>query len=173
MVPLLHIALLVLFVIIIYAIIGLELFIGKMHATCYYAGTGKVYIKWNQFFSVCIVHLKHSTRQRFYFKVKHKTLFIICYNHITILYFSLFSVDGLLEDELAPCAISGHGRQCPNLTECREGWQGPNNGITNFDNFLFAMLTVFQCITMEGWTDVLYWVSASQFSNLWLSRPQP
>lgn len=41
MVPLLHIALLVLFVIIIYAIIGLELFIGKMHATCYIAGTGK------------------------------------------------------------------------------------------------------------------------------------
>lgn len=35
MVPLLHIALLVLFVIIIYAIIGLELFSGKLHATCY------------------------------------------------------------------------------------------------------------------------------------------
>uniref|UniRef100_A0A3Q1G8X6 Voltage-dependent L-type calcium channel subunit alpha n=1 Tax=Acanthochromis polyacanthus TaxID=80966 RepID=A0A3Q1G8X6_9TELE len=40
MVPLLHIALLVLFVIIIYAIIGLELFIGKMHATCYLIQTG-------------------------------------------------------------------------------------------------------------------------------------
>uniref|UniRef100_A0A8C0HBS1 Voltage-dependent L-type calcium channel subunit alpha n=1 Tax=Chelonoidis abingdonii TaxID=106734 RepID=A0A8C0HBS1_CHEAB len=35
MVPLLHIALLVLFVIIIYAIIGLELFIGRMHKTCF------------------------------------------------------------------------------------------------------------------------------------------
>lgn len=42
MVPLLHIALLVLFVIIIYAIIGLELFIGKMHATCYMMQTGMV-----------------------------------------------------------------------------------------------------------------------------------
>lgn len=43
MVPLLHIALLVLFVIIIYAIIGLELFMGKMHKTCYLTGiaTGK------------------------------------------------------------------------------------------------------------------------------------
>uniref|UniRef100_A0A3Q4G934 Voltage-dependent L-type calcium channel subunit alpha n=1 Tax=Neolamprologus brichardi TaxID=32507 RepID=A0A3Q4G934_NEOBR len=107
MVPLLHIALLVLFVIIIYAIIGLELFIGKMHATCYFPST-----------------------------------------------------DMIAEEEPAPCAISGHGRQCPiNGTECREGWQGPNGGITNFDNFLFAMLTVFQCITMEGWTDVLYWVN--------------
>lgn len=42
MVPLLHIALLVLFVIIIYAIIGLELFIGKMHATCYVIESGKM-----------------------------------------------------------------------------------------------------------------------------------
>uniref|UniRef100_A0A4W5M6B3 Calcium channel, voltage-dependent, L type, alpha 1D subunit, a n=1 Tax=Hucho hucho TaxID=62062 RepID=A0A4W5M6B3_9TELE len=66
----------------------------------------------------------------------------------------------IAEDEPAPCAISGHGRQCPiNGTECREGWHGPNDGITNFDNFLFAMLTVFQCITMEGWTDVLYWMN--------------
>uniref|UniRef100_A0A8C8A5L1 Voltage-dependent L-type calcium channel subunit alpha n=1 Tax=Oryzias sinensis TaxID=183150 RepID=A0A8C8A5L1_9TELE len=111
MVPLLHIALLVLFVIIIYAIIGLELFIGKMHATC-----------------------------------------------------------ALAEEEPAPCAVSGHGRHCLfNGTICREGWQGPNNGITNFDNFLFAMLTVFQCITMEGWTDVLYWMNdAMGFELPWV-----
>ncbi|CAG6021203.1 unnamed protein product [Menidia menidia] len=117
MVPLLHIALLVLFVIIIYAIIGLELFIGKMHATCYVMHTG-----------------------------------------------------ALAEEEPTPCAVSGHGRHCIfNGTVCREGWQGPNNGITNFDNFLFAMLTVFQCITMEGWTDVLYWMNdAMGFELPWI-----
>ncbi|XP_074537926.1 voltage-dependent L-type calcium channel subunit alpha-1D isoform X4 [Halichoeres trimaculatus] len=117
MVPLLHIALLVLFVIIIYAIIGLELFIGKMHATCYSIKTG-----------------------------------------------------ALAEEEPAPCSVSGHGRRCLlNTTVCREGWQGPNNGITNFDNFLFAMLTVFQCITMEGWTDVLYWMNdAMGFELPWV-----
>ncbi|ELK07816.1 Voltage-dependent L-type calcium channel subunit alpha-1D [Pteropus alecto] len=64
------------------------------------------------------------------------------------------------EEDPAPCAFSGNGRQCSaNGTECRSGWVGPNGGITNFDNFAFAMLTVFQCITMEGWTDVLYWVN--------------
>lgn len=41
MVPLLHIALLVLFVIIIYAIIGLELFSGKLHKTCFNNATGE------------------------------------------------------------------------------------------------------------------------------------
>lgn len=40
----------------------------------------------------------------------------------------------------------------------KDEWAGPNYGITNFDNFGLAMLTVFQCITLEGWTDVLYWV---------------
>lgn len=40
----------------------------------------------------------------------------------------------------------------------KDEWEGPNNGITNFDNFGLAMLTVFQCITLEGWTDILYWV---------------
>uniref|UniRef100_A0A8C1YHA4 Voltage-dependent L-type calcium channel subunit alpha n=1 Tax=Cyprinus carpio TaxID=7962 RepID=A0A8C1YHA4_CYPCA len=102
MVPLLHIALLVLFVIIIYAIIGLELFMGKMHRTC-----------------------------------------------------------PISEEKPAPCAPNyAHGRHCTpaNVTQCLMGWAGPNDGITNFDNFAFAMLTVFQCITMEGWTDVLYWM---------------
>ncbi|XP_051974116.1 voltage-dependent L-type calcium channel subunit alpha-1C-like isoform X2 [Xyrauchen texanus] len=107
MVPLLHIALLVLFVIIIYAIIGLELFMGKMHKTCFFRDGSK---------------------------------------------------GTIAEKKPAPC--SAHGRQCspPNITLCRIGWEGPNDGITNFDNFAFAMLTVFQCITMEGWTEVLYWM---------------
>lgn len=63
------------------------------------------------------------------------------------------------EEDPSPCALeTGHGRQCQNGTVCKPGWDGPKHGITNFDNFAFAMLTVFQCITMEGWTDVLYWV---------------
>ncbi|KAM4038273.1 voltage-dependent L-type calcium channel subunit alpha-1C [Anomaloglossus baeobatrachus] len=107
MVPLLHIALLVLFVIIIYAIIGLELFMGKMHKTCYFLTNKEV----------------------------------------------------PAEEEPSPCALnSNNGRHCPNGSMCESGWDGPKHGITNFDNFAFAMLTVFQCITMEGWTDVLYWM---------------
>ncbi|XP_028970321.2 voltage-dependent L-type calcium channel subunit alpha-1C isoform X4 [Esox lucius] len=113
MVPLLHIALLVLFVIIIYAIIGLELFMGKMHRTCFFYREGYPY---------------------------HR--------------------GPMVEEKPAPCAPNGaHGRHCTqNSTQCMMGWEGPNDGITNFDNFAFAMLTVFQCITMEGWTDVLYWM---------------
>ncbi|XP_071054916.1 muscle calcium channel subunit alpha-1 [Onthophagus taurus] len=108
MVPLLHIALLVLFVIIIYAIIGLELFSGKLHNTCLDNKTGK------------------------------------------------------FMDEPHPCGESGF--QCKELDSdnsfyiCDDNgtWEGPHYGITNFDNFGLSMLTVFQCITLEGWTEVLY-----------------
>ncbi|KAK0089005.1 hypothetical protein PV325_009756 [Microctonus aethiopoides] len=47
----------------------------------------------------------------------------------------------------------------PNVSICLDDWEGPNSGITSFDNIGFAMLTVFQCITMEGWTAILYWVT--------------
>ncbi|XP_043276724.1 voltage-dependent calcium channel type A subunit alpha-1 isoform X14 [Venturia canescens] len=47
----------------------------------------------------------------------------------------------------------------PNVSVCMDQWEGPNNGITSFDNIGFAMLTVFQCITMEGWTAILYWTN--------------
>ncbi|KAK0403052.1 hypothetical protein QR680_016690 [Steinernema hermaphroditum] len=46
-------------------------------------------------------------------------------------------------------------------TVCRAQWIGPNYGITSFDNIAFAMITVFQCITMEGWTSVMYYTNDS------------
>lgn len=58
-----------------------------------------------------------------------------------------------------PCGTAGFN--CADLGEysCEDRWDGPNEGITNFDNFGLSMLTVFQCITLEGWTDVLYAVN--------------
>ncbi|GFS83443.1 voltage-dependent calcium channel type D subunit alpha-1 [Nephila pilipes] len=102
MIPLLHIALLVIFVIIIYAIIGLELFSGKMHKTCF--------------------------------------------DNVT---------DQIALEDPHPCGDAGY--QCTGVGQvCRLYWEGPNYGIINFDNFGLAMLTVFQCVTNEGWTNVLY-----------------
>ncbi|XP_050686137.1 muscle calcium channel subunit alpha-1-like isoform X28 [Eriocheir sinensis] len=118
MVPLLNIALLVMFVIIIYAIIGLELFSGELHFTCYNNETGS------------------------------------------------------RMESPHPCDNETAGFNCSALNSdgqfwvCRDGWEGPNYGITNFDNFGLAMLTVFQCITMEGWTDMMYYI-ADAMGNSW------
>ncbi|KAF0036998.1 hypothetical protein F2P81_009872 [Scophthalmus maximus] len=102
MIPLLQIGLLLFVAILMFAIIGLEFYMGKFHTTCYDEFTGE-------------------------------------------------EVDEL------PCGTELPSRLCPNGTVCKGGWIGPNNGITQFDNILFAVLTVFQCITMEGWTDMLYY----------------
>ena len=73
----------------------------------------------------------------------------------------VLSLSCLLGEQAAdyPCGTELPARTCPNGTTCQEYWIGPNYGITNFDNILFAILTVFQCITMEGWVDILYNVS--------------
>uniref|UniRef100_A0A8C9X4Y8 Voltage-dependent L-type calcium channel subunit alpha n=1 Tax=Sander lucioperca TaxID=283035 RepID=A0A8C9X4Y8_SANLU len=78
-----------------------------------------------------------------------------CKMHKTC-YYAGTNIYSTAEGELpAPCAQAGNGRRCTiNGSECRPGWEGPNNGITHFDNIGFAMLTVYQCITMEGWTKV-------------------
>uniref|UniRef100_A0A3Q3EVK9 Voltage-dependent L-type calcium channel subunit alpha n=1 Tax=Labrus bergylta TaxID=56723 RepID=A0A3Q3EVK9_9LABR len=90
-----------------------------------------------------------------------------CKMHKTC-YYSNTNIYATAELELpAPCAQAGNGRRCSiNGSECRPGWEGPNNGITHFDNIGFAMLTVYQCITMEGWTKVLYWVNDA-IGNEW------
>uniref|UniRef100_A0A915B5U1 Voltage-dependent L-type calcium channel subunit alpha n=1 Tax=Parascaris univalens TaxID=6257 RepID=A0A915B5U1_PARUN len=117
MIPLLHIALLVMFVIIIYAIIGLELFCGKLHSTCVDPATGQL--------------AQHTPSP--------------CGFATTAFH----------------CQPSGHYEGVKWVCTSNTTWQGPNNGITNFDNFGLAMLTVFQCVSLEGWTDVMYWVNDS------------
>ena len=37
-------------------------------------------------------------------------------------------------------------------------FENPNFDITSFDNILYAFLTIFQAISLEGWTDVMYQV---------------
>uniref|UniRef100_A0A8C7TYE1 Voltage-dependent N-type calcium channel subunit alpha n=1 Tax=Oncorhynchus mykiss TaxID=8022 RepID=A0A8C7TYE1_ONCMY len=101
MVPLLQIGMLLFFAILMFAIIGVEFYMGKFHSTCFTVDTGE-------------------------------------------------------RAAAFPCGTEAPSRMCPNGTECTEYWIGPNYGITNFDNILFAVLTVFQCITMEGWVDILY-----------------
>ena len=102
LIPLSNVCLLVVFVIIIYAVIGLEMLQGMFHYTCKNATTGVV-----------------------------------------------------LEEERL-CS-SKSGRPCPVGYSCMRYWAGPNSGMTSFDNIFISMLTVFTCITCEGWTSTMYW----------------
>ena len=64
-----------------------------------------------------------------------------------------------------PAAESATGASCPQ--DASEGFgvycfygdwhSNPNFGLTSFDNILWAWLTIFQCVSLEGWTDVMYY----------------
>lgn len=138
MAPLLQIGLLVLFAIVIFAIIGLEFYSGALHRTCY--------------------SLYDIGKPRLWFPAD---------DFHWVFAFLRFLEEIVREnEEEVPCntdneteAKSQGSNWCRDGSSvCLERWQGPNNGITSFDNIGFAMLTVFQCITMEGWTSILYWV---------------
>eukprot|EP00069_Balaena_mysticetus_P005505 bmy_04847T0 len=133
MIPLLQIGLLLFFAILIFAIIGLEFYMGKFHTTCFEEGTG-------------ISSWKGSTG----------TLWMVAFLEAALRVFRDEGADDIQGESPAPCGTEEPARTCPNGTKCQPYWEGPNNGITQFDNILFAVLTVFQCITMEGWTDLLY-----------------
>uniref|UniRef100_A0A7S2SE50 Ion transport domain-containing protein n=1 Tax=Mucochytrium quahogii TaxID=96639 RepID=A0A7S2SE50_9STRA len=48
------------------------------------------------------------------------------------------------------------GRTCPDGLECIVTDFNPHEGLVSFDNIALALLTVFQAITEEGWSDTMY-----------------
>ena len=44
---------------------------------------------------------------------------------------------------------------CPVGFYCGKTTLNPNNDVTNFDNIFWALLNVFQCVTMEGWSEIM------------------
>ena len=62
----------------------------------------------------------------------------------------------------------GHGLlKCPEDSYCiKHG--NPNYGLTSFDNILAAFLTIFQSISLEGWTDVMYYTQDAVSPWVWI-----
>jgi hypothetical protein len=77
-----------------------------------------------------------------------------CYSNTT------GELEALPDDNLdARCSLlSGMGRSCPQGYSCFSRSENPNYGVTSFDNMGWSLLLVFQCTTMEGWSDIMYMV---------------
>ena len=58
------------------------------------------------------------------------------------------------------------GYSCPDGQWCI-AYEAPNHDITSFDNILGAWLAIFQCISLEGWVDIMYWTqdAVSEWSS--------
>jgi hypothetical protein len=57
-----------------------------------------------------------------------------------------------LEDGFYFC---GGNNKCPDGYFCGKQNENPNYGVTNFDNLMYSLLVVFQCVTLEGWSDIM------------------
>ncbi|XP_047135700.1 voltage-dependent calcium channel type A subunit alpha-1 isoform X1 [Hydra vulgaris] len=59
-------------------------------------------------------------------------------------------------DHLINGSFFVHGHKCREGEICSRYVPGVNYGITSFDNIFLSVLTVFQCVTTEGWSDIMY-----------------
>ncbi|CAK6982855.1 voltage-dependent T-type calcium channel subunit alpha-1H-like, partial [Scomber scombrus] len=63
--------------------------------------------------------------------------------------------------ELVP-AVGASTNSCINwnlyYNVCRNGNENPHEGVINFDNIGYAWITIFQVVTLEGWTEIMYYV---------------
>lgn len=77
---------------------------------------------------------------------------------------------GVMDSSYPAHGSGGSGRKCPYGTYCTSDRKPnrPNFGITSFDNIMWAWLTIFQCISMEGWTTVMYLVMDAVNPWAWL-----
>ena len=66
------------------------------------------------------------------------------------------------DEEGADSSIATGSHICPVNSSCSKWDTGPNVGITSFDNFGNGLLTVFQLITLEGWSGVFYLVGGDK-----------
>ena len=64
---------------------------------------------------------------------------------------------------------AGAGNACPAGQYCVQQRKQdlPNFGFSNFDNIAWAWLTIFQCISMEGWTNIMYMVMDTTSTWTW------
>mmetsp|Transcript_3119 Transcript_3119/g.7221 ORF Transcript_3119/g.7221 Transcript_3119/m.7221 type:complete len:1718 (+) Transcript_3119:685-5838(+) len=77
---------------------------------------------------------------------------------------------GVMDTSYPAHGTGGSGRKCDLGTYCTADRKIdlPNFGFTTFDNIMWAWLTIFQCISMEGWTFVMYLVMDSVNPWTWV-----
>lgn len=76
--------------------------------------------------------------------------------------------DNWLYDEEEMPTLCGNltgARHCPLGYMCICVGDNPNHGYTNFDNFMWSMLTTFQLITLDYWENVYNMVKQLQLHS--------
>ena len=72
----------------------------------------------------------------------------------------VFQPDSSIQDPLIFGMICGY-INCPFDCECGKLVANPNFGVINFDNIFYSCLMIFQCMTLEGWSSIMYYAVRS------------
>lgn len=123
----LGVATLLMFFLIVYGVLGVQLFAGVLHYRCFGDVGGDV--------GELVFGLKGASGQQI----------------------GVQPVEALT----GVCASATPGSQgtCDAGKSCRWYEENPLFGTVSFDNIVSAFLTLLQCITLEGWVDVMYMLS--------------
>jgi hypothetical protein len=57
--------------------------------------------------------------------------------------------------------ICGGVQSCPDNFFCGKTNSNPNFEQTNFDTIFYALISIFQSVTLEGWTDIMQMITWS------------
>lgn len=173
---------LALFFFMIYAILGVTTWNGKLHYRCY---TTPWPVTFGEYNSTSTYTLKPNEKDDGYlrWRVLPGDTRLCDPDCVTLpapdkaLLFQDAQQRHNQKEEQAAAAVcsKSHNRLCPTGSFCNSRYvafdagykldanklaedteiYALNYGITNFDNFFTALLTIFQCITMEGWTKIM------------------
>ena len=121
----------------VFGILGMNLYMGVLRNRCFTVVTE----------SACVDHAEHESNE-------------FCREIIpnfgedrNVTAAVLLSDDS--EQTCTNTSMSWPGYLCPAGMMCLKA-SNPNYGITHFDNIAHSWLTIFQCITLEGWTPIMY-----------------
>ncbi|KAM9663925.1 sodium channel protein type 9 subunit alpha isoform 1-T1 [Trichechus inunguis] len=109
----------------VFALIGLQLFMGNLRNKCFRSPSEN-----NETFESILKTLETEEDYRKYF------------------YYLEGSKDALL------CGLSGDSGQCPEGYICVKGGRNPNYGYTSFDTFSWAFLALFRLMTQDYWENL-------------------
>uniref|UniRef100_A0A3B4VH33 Ion transport domain-containing protein n=1 Tax=Seriola dumerili TaxID=41447 RepID=A0A3B4VH33_SERDU len=159
---LVNVLVLYIFVMFIFAIVGVQLWAGKLRNRC--------------FLEVDIPENSSGSLNPYYVsKYDEESPFICSYDHSNGMRRCHDVPPYIRDEETCSLAVPNHSsaankflvpgaaaNACVNwnlyYNICRAGDHNPNMGVTSFDNIGHALIVLFQVVTLEGWTDILFFV---------------
>jgi len=167
---LMDVCVLVSFMFLLFGIVGVILFAGKLRNRCYIPLNTENVTVWEVqdtfsnttgLLSEMVVFNKHVAFANITWEMPEGQEEYVC--------------AAPMSEDYPSQSLATNGRACPKFESdgyliqgfCHK-YQNPNYDITSYDHIGRAWLTIFQCISLEGWVDVMYWAQDGVSKWVWI-----